>query len=107
MTPSDQADTIPFSGGHAQFFKMSSTFFARVEVGGVSPVWVCVYMCLCVCLCVYLSCFCLCVVFVCVCVLKSLIHTCACGGPSVDSMWRQRGRRERSECATVEVVSDC
>ena len=76
--------------------------FARVEVGGVSP---CVGMCVHVS--VYLSCFCLCVVFVCIYVLKSLIHACACGGPSADSMWRPRGRRERSECATVVVVSDC
>ena len=47
------------------------------------------YMCLCVCL--FVS-----IVFMCsVCVLKRLIHTCACGDPSADSVWREGEERDR------------
>ena len=63
----DQAHTIPFSGGHAQFFQMSwwNLF-----------VWVCVYTCLCDCLCVSVVFLFVCSVCVHMCT-ESLIHACA------------------------------
>ena len=91
----DQAHTIPFSGGHAQFLQY--VFSGFIEVGGVSPcvrmgVHVSVYLSVCVSV-VFL--------FVCsVCVLKRLIHACACGGPSANNVWRKGEERDHAgRCA--------
>ena len=91
----DQAHTIPFSGGHAQFLQY--VFSGFIEVGGVSPcvrkgVHVSVYLSVCVSV-VFLF---VCIVCVYICVLKRLIHACACGGPSADNVWRKGEERDHA-----------